>query len=166
MAIKTQGTELWAVHPITHELLDLGCVTSIDGIDSTLAQIDVTCLRDLAREYESGLAEPGQASFEIQFDPENPDHIKLHDIKKAGTTLNWFVGLRESVDGVPKVPGTPPEVDPVSGEVDLPDVRSWIIFRGYMANFPFGFAQNDVVRSGIQVQISGDPEVIPKVATP
>lgn len=166
MSIKTQGTEFWAVNPITKTLINLGCVTSIDGIDSSIAEIETTCLSSLAREYEGGLAEPGTASFEIQFDPDNPDHILLQKLKTAGVTLDWFVGFRYEVAGEPVVPGPAPTVDNTTGEVELPEERAWIMFSGFMNSFPFGFNQNDVVRSGITVRISGDPEVVPKVTTP
>lgn len=159
MAVKTQGTEMWAFNPNTHELIDMGCVTSIDGIDETVEQIDVTCLNNLTREYEAGLSTPGQASFEIQYDPRNADHVKLHELKKAGVTLNWVIGFRYDVNGVPQVPGPAPTI--VDDEIELPDSRAWILFQGYMANFPFAFNQNDVVRSALTVQISGDIEVVP-----
>lgn len=161
MAVKTQGTEMWAFNPITSVLIDLGCVTSIDGIDETVEQIDVTCLRDLTREYEAGLATPGQASFEIQFDPRNPDHVLLHQLKTAGVKLQFMIGFRHEVSGVPQVPGPSPSVDPVDLMIELPDERSWIAFTGYMANFPFAFNQNDVVRSALTIQISGAIDVIP-----
>lgn len=162
MSIKTQGTEFWAYNPISQKLLDLGCITSIDGIDSTIEQIETTCLKDAARSYEAGLATPGQASFEVQFDPDNPDHITLQQWKTAGLQLEWFVGFRqEDDDGVLVTPGAAPEVS-AGGVIDLPGERAWIIFQGFMSGFPFGFAQNDVVRSGVTIQISGDPEVIPK----
>lgn len=166
MSIKTQGTEFWAVNPITKTLINLGCVTSIDGIDSTIEQIETTCLRDPARTYEAGLATPGSASFEVQFDPDNPDHIELQRIKTAGITLDWFVGFRYEVDGAMVMPGPAPTVDGVSGEVELPPERAWIIFTGFMNSMPFSFNQNDVVRSAVTVQISGDPEVVPKDVTP
>lgn len=164
MAVKTQGTEMWAFNPITNELIDMGCVTSIDGIDETVEQIDVTCLNNLTREYEAGLSTPGQASFEIQYDPRNPDHVKLHELKKAGVTLDWVIGFRHDVDGVPQVPGPAPTIGTPPDELELPEDRAWIVFQGYMANFPFAFNQNDVVRTAITVQVSGDIEVIPATA--
>lgn len=162
MAIKTQGTEFWAYHPVTRELLDLGCVTSIDGIDETLEDIETTCLRDGARTYTSGMSTPSSASFEVQFDPDNPDHIRLKQIKDSGATLQWLLGFRFEENGVMVTPGPAPEVDTATGEIVLPDERAWIAFSGYMSGFPFGFAQNDVVRSTIPIRISGSIDVIPR----
>lgn len=160
MAIKTQGTELFVYDPTTDLVTNVGCVTSIDGIDSTIAQVDTTCLNDLARTSVGGLAEPGQAAFEIQFDPDNPDHIKLHQAKTATKELLWFVGFRHEVNGIPQVPGPVPTIE--DGIPVLPPERAWVTFYGFIQNFPLNFAQNEVVRSPLTVQISGDPLVIPR----
>lgn len=164
--IKTQGTGFWALVPQTGELIDIGCVTAIDGIDTTIEQIETTCLNSLARSYEAGLATPGTATFTIYTDPQDPNHVRLHRLKVSGVTLNWAVGFRQSINGEPVVPGVAPtaEVDS-NGEYVfvLPDARAWIAFEGYMSAFPFAFAQNSVVQSNISVQVSGEPQLIPAV---
>lgn len=90
--MNTQGTELFALDPADNSIIDVGCFTSLDGIDTTIAQVDVTCTKSRAREYEAGLAEPGSASFGLNIDPKNPAHLRLHQLKKAGTKLKWVVG--------------------------------------------------------------------------
>jgi hypothetical protein len=35
-----------------------------------------------------------------------------------------------------------------------------------MNSFPFSFALNDVVKSTVGIQVSGDPVLVPKVITP
>lgn len=92
MTINTQGTELFALDPANNTVIDVGCFTSLDGIDTAIAQMDVTCTKSKVREYEAGLAEPGSASFGLNIDPKNPDHLRLHQLKKAGTKLKWVVG--------------------------------------------------------------------------
>lgn len=164
MAVKTQGTGFWALVPETGELIDVGCVTAIDGIDTTIEQIETTCLNALARTYEAGLATPGTATFTIYTDPQDPNHVRLHQLKVAGTTLAWAVGFRQTVNGEPVVPGDAPTVaQDSSGDFVfiLPDTRAWIVFEGYMSAFPFSFAQNSVVQSNISVQVSGEPQLIP-----
>lgn len=161
MAKKTQGTDLYAIDPDTGTLLAPGCITSIDGIDTTIEQIETTCLQDSARRYEAGLATPGTATFGINTDPEDPDHVRLHELKIAGTTVRWAVGWSED-------PGTPPTIiTDSSGEYDfdLPDTRSWIVFDGFMNSYPFSFAQNTVVTSTIGIQVSGEPMLVPKTST-
>jgi len=154
MAIKTQGTHLYAIDPADDSVITVGCVLSIDGIDTTNEQLEKTCLSDLAREYESGLATPGAASFGINFDTSDATHVRLHELKVAGTTLKWAVGLSDGAD-VPTV---------ASSEFVLATSRSYIEFDGYMSSFPFSIAQNAFVTSTVAIQISGEPEITAKSA--
>lgn len=155
MAIKTQGTYLYAVDPADESLITVGCVTSIDGVDTTNEQIETTCLESLARTYLSGLATPGQASFGLNFDTSDPTHVRLHQLKVAGSTLVWAIGFSDGA--------TAPTVDS-GGTLDLATSRSWIRFNGFMTSFPFSFAQNAVVQSTVSIQVSGEPEVKAKSA--
>lgn len=153
MAIETQGTKLYVVDPDDESLIEVGCVTSIDGIDTSIEQIETTCLEDTARTYVSGLATPGSASFGINFDPSDTTHVRLHEMKTAGTTLNWALGMSDGT--------ADPTVDS-AGTFDLPTTRSWIRFNGFMSSFPFTFAANAVVQSTVGIQISGDPLLFEK----
>lgn len=155
MSIKTQGTYLFLIDPDDDSVIEVGCVTSIDGIDTTNEQIETTCLSSQARTYEGGLATPGAASFGINFDTADSSHMRLHQLKVAKTTLEWAVGFSD---------GTAlPTVD-TNGTFNLGAARSWIRFRGFITSFPFTFAQNAVVQSAVGVQISGEPEVFAKSA--
>ncbi len=151
MAIKTQGTHLYVIDPDDESLITVACVTSIDGIDTTNEQIETTCLEALVRTYESGLSTPGQASFGLNVDTTESTHTRLHQLKVAGTTLNWAVGFSGS--------SSVPTVDS-GGTFDLPTTRAWIRFTGFMTNYPFSFAQNSVIQTTINIQISGEPELI------
>lgn len=153
MAIKTQGTEMYAVDPANGSLLTIDCVTSIDGLDSSIDQIETTCLAGMARTYEAGLATPGAATFGINTDPRQPSHLRLHQLKVAGTSLSWAIGWSDGT-------GIAPTVE--DGVLVLPETRTWIVFEGYMNAYPFAFAQNAVVQSSVGIQISGDPVLIPK----
>ena len=168
MAVKTQGTNLYCMNPDDGEVVDVGCVTAISGIDSTLEEIETTCLSANSRTYESGLDTPGTANFTTQFDPENEVHIQLFNWKKLGKTLVWAVGFRQQSaieDGVD--PDEPESTTDSSGDqiFDLPDTRSWIVFEGYMNSHPFDFQGNAVVTSNIGVRISGDIDVVPRTAS-
>ncbi len=155
MSKKTQGTDLYAIDPADNSILVVSCVTSIDGIDTAIDQIETTCLGDAARSYEAGLATPGTATFGINTDPSNPSHVRLHQLKVLGTKLKWAVGWSEQ-------PGLEPTVDS-EGDFDLPDGRSWLVFVGHMNSYPFNFAQNAVVQSTVGIQMSGEPELVPAV---
>jgi hypothetical protein len=153
MAIRTVGTHLYVIDPYDDSLITVGCVTSIDGIDTTVEQVETTCLADSARSYTSGLATPGAASFTINFDPSDTTHVRLHALKVQGTTLSWAVGFGDGTAA--------PTVDSL-GEMVLPTTRSWIAFDGFMSSFPFGFPLNGVVTSNVGIQISGEPTVTKK----
>lgn len=155
--MKTQGTDLYAIDPADGSLIVVGCPTSIDGIDTSIEQLETTCLNSLARTYEAGLATPGTATFAINTDPKDESHVRLHQLKVAGETLQWAVGWSEA-------PGVEPTITVDSGGeyVFVADgARSWIFFEGFMNSFPFSFALNAQVTSTVGIQVSGEPELVP-----
>lgn len=162
MAIKTQGTQMYCVDPDSKTILVVGCVTQIDGIDTTLDQLETTCLDSVARTYVGGLATPGSATFGINFDPADQSHVRMHQLKVRGDVLHWAIGFS---DGAPNSSGVRPQptVDS-NGDFVPPNTRSWITFDGFMNSYPFTFALNAVVTSNVGIQISGEPDVIPKAA--
>lgn len=163
MAVKSQGTELFFIDPDTQAVVDAGCITAIDGIDSTREQIDTTCLKSIDREFEAGLGTPGTATYGLNTDPSNPVHVRLYQLKQLGTTLKWAIGWSDAPkqpDGTINMPPTGVDSD---GDFILPDERSWLLFNGYQSSFPFSFALNDVVKSTVGIQISGTQVLIPKV---
>ncbi len=154
-AMKTQGTDLYAIDPDSGEILVVGCITSIDGIDTSIDQLESTCLNDMARTYEAGLATPGTATFGINVDTRDPSHVRLHQLKVSGAVLDWAIGWSDN-------PGQAPTVE--DGEFVLQETRSFLVFRGYMSAYPFSFAQNAFVTSSIGIQISGEPQLLPAAA--
>lgn len=152
MSMKTQGTDLYAIDPRDGTLIDVGCVTSIDGIDSSIDPIETTCLNSPERTYEAGLGTPGTATFGINTDTADANHLALYEIKQAGLTVEWAIGLSDGT--------APPTVD--SGGFVLPTTRSWITFSGFMNSFPFTFALNAVIASSVGIQVSGAQALIPK----
>lgn len=155
MAQKTQGTMLYVIDPVGNEVLEVGCITNISGLDSTLEQIETTCLAADARTYVAGLATPGTATFAINADSQDESHVRLHQLKKSGDNLQWAIGWSDGI--------APPTVDvgPPVG-FTLPATRSWITFEGFMNAFSFDFSQNAVVTSSVGIQISGDPDWVQK----
>jgi len=154
MAITSQGTHLYVIDPSNDAILTVGCVISIDGIDTTIGQNETTCLGDTTRTYIAGLGTPGAATFGINFDPADASHVRLHALKVAGTSLTWAVGMSD---------GTAAPTFYTNGDFDLPTTRSWIQFNGFMNSYPFTFALDAVVQSTVGIQVSGDPVLTVKV---
>jgi hypothetical protein len=163
MAFKAQGTDLYVIDPRTNTVLDVGCITSLDGIDSAIDQIETTCLRSSERTYLAGLGTPGTATFGLQIDPTNPVHVKLYELKQLGLTLEWAVGWSDDGPKNPDGSSTKPPTGVTSaGLFHLPTTRSWITFAGFMNAFPFTFGLNAVVSSTVGIQVSGGQTLIPK----
>lgn len=152
MALKTQGSELWFLDPENNQAVKVGCVQTLTGITAARDQIEVTCLDSEGREYEPGMPTPGAAQFTISFDPADASHVRLHELYKEGTKVDWALGFSDGT--------AVPDVD--SNGFDLSESRSWITFNAYISDLPFDFAINTVVTSNLSLQISGFPDVVPK----
>lgn len=150
MSIEAQGTHLYFVSGSS--VITAGAVTTISGIAATRDQIEVTSIADTARRYVAGLITPGAATFTINFDPEDPSHIALHDLYESGASTKWALGLSDNTGA--------PTLD-TDGAFVFPASRTFIEFDGYVSNFPLEFALSAVVTSALTVQISGFPQLIP-----
>ena len=155
MAIKTQGTELYFIDPYDDSVNKVGCVTGISGIDGQRDEIDVTCLDSPARVFEAGLINPGNATFNINFDTKDESHVRLEELYVAGDKLNWAIGWSD---------GTAAPTADSDGDVVAAAARSWITFNGYVSNLPDDFALNSVVTSQVSVKMSGLRQLIPATA--
>lgn len=154
--MRTAGTTLWFLDPdAACAAVQVGCPTNITGLDSTIDQLETTCLDALARTYESGLATPGTATFTINFEPSDASHRRLLALKKAGTTVKWAIGFPESQDEPSGALGTDDECD-----WTLPTTRSWVTFEGFVNSFPLDIPVGGLFTVNVGVQISGDPDIV------
>lgn len=99
MSILTQGTQIYAlVPPLSgtgpRTVMEVECATSFEPGGAPAEQIEDTCLVAKERSYKKGLRTPGQASLGLNADPNNPSHIRLHQMSEADgdTTVHWAVG--------------------------------------------------------------------------
>lgn len=155
--MRTAGVTLWFLDPDNScEAVQVGCPTSISGLDSTVDQLETTCLSSLARTYEAGLATPGTASFTLSLDPQDESHTRLLELKKAGTSVKWAILFPESQDDPTGTTDSDGEC-----EFDLPTTRSAVVFDGFVNSYAFDFSLNAVITATVGVQVSGDPDLIP-----
>lgn len=159
-AKRTKGTQLYFLDPVALAILKVANTTTIDGIDNPSSQIETTPLEADAREYESGLEEPGTATFGVNtnFDEEEAtNHDRLFELKQSGEQIQWYLGWGDGKDIVPTY-------DSELETVTLPTTRTWLVFKGNLQSFPFAFALNDVVKSNCGIQVSGSISMARKAA--
>lgn len=155
--MRSAGTELYFLDPEDCSVVQVGCPTSITGLDSTIEQLETTCLESTARTYEAGLATPGTATFTLSLNPQDPSHIRLLELKTAGTSLRWVIGFPDAI-------GTDPTGTTDSdGECafSLPASRTWLEFEGFVNSYAFDFSLNALITATVGIQVSGDPVLVP-----
>lgn len=145
MSIKTQYTEIWFIDPTDDSVVKVGCPTGISGLGGSRTQVDVTCLDSSEAEFLGGMAQPGQVSVDINFDPSSASHKTLWALNASGETVQWAIGLSDGT--------APPTV--TLGAFTLPGTRTFIAFEGYVADLTIDIANDDAVRGTMQVQRSG-----------
>lgn len=165
MSKLTQGTQVFFIDPEGSgpSVVEVECATSFNPGGSPADQIEDTCLAANDRSYKPGLRTPGQATATINADPENASHIRLHELSEENPspTLKWVVGWSDGPLDADGLPTSEPGIDS-SGDFDLPDDRTWFVFEGYVADFPFDFQLNSVVTTNVSIQRSGGSSWIKK----
>ncbi len=163
MSVLTQGTKIYALVPPasgtgSHTVMQIECATAFNPGGSPKEQIEDTCLEDGERSYKPGLRTPGQASLTVNADPANASHIRLHQLAETNgdTTMKWAVGWSDGTAA--------PTVNTAGDDFELPKTRTWFVFQGYVADFPFDFAANSVVSTAVSIQRSGGSAWLKKTA--
>jgi len=157
MSILTQGTQVYAIHPVTRALITVECATAFNPGGNPADQLEDTCLEDADRSYKPGLRTPGQATLSINADPNNESHLTLYDLSQENPPppMLWAVGWSDGKD-------IEPDIDS-NGTFNFPTTRTWFTFEGYIADFPFDFQLNSVVTTDISIQRSGGSQWIKKL---
>ena len=149
MSVKTQGTKLWFIDTATtstNDFVELACPTGISGLGGAADQIDTTCLNATEdRTFVRGLGNPGQVSVPFVLDPAAASHQSLFDLKAAGTTIPWLVGLSDGT-AAPTV---------TADEFVAPSARTCFGFDAFISDVTIDIATNEVVRGTLTLQRSG-----------
>ena len=160
MSVLTQGTQLYVF--ANNTVSEIECITAFNPGSSPADQIEDTCLSEKStRTYKKGLRTPAQASATLNADPKNASHLMLSNLAENSdqTDLVFAIGWSDG-ESVPTVAASG-DSDAVDG-LNLPDDRTWYVFKGYVADFPFDFQQNTVVQTTATIQRSGAGAWIPK----
>jgi len=147
MAKLTQGTQIYFIDPADDSVVEVTGVTTFNPGGAPADQIETTNLISTVKTFMRGLRTPGQASMEINADPTNAAHLRLHELANDDTVeyLEWAIGWSD---------GTA-DADGDSTGFDLPTSRTWLRFNGYVADFPFDHSTNSIVKSTISIQRTG-----------
>jgi len=160
MSILSQGTNVYVLDPNdgTPAVMRIECATSLSPGGDPSDQIEDTCLEAFERSYKAGLRTPGQATMGINADPDNESHLTLYDLSRQNPApvLKFAVGWSDGTDA--------PTLNVGEDGFELPATRTWFTFQGYIADFPFDFAQNTVVTTEVSIQRSGNSAWIKKGA--
>jgi hypothetical protein len=153
MSLNVQGSNLYFIDPVGDSngptIVEVGCVTTLDGIDASRDQVDTTCISSETRVLEAGLLSPGAASFSILFDPDDESHVRLHELYREGTSLQWALGF---ADGT-----APPTSVDSNGDFVLPTTRTFLTFQGYVSSYPWSLAVGQKVTNALSLQIADFP---------
>lgn len=156
--ILTKGTNLYILDPRTppfgDQITKLECPKSIDGLGLSVPQIDVTCLDSDAMEFVPGMPNPGAATIGLDFDTAKESHMLIEDLNENQVIATFAIGWSDGT-------AAPTGVDS-QGDFVLPTTRTWVVFKGYVADLPLNFAINSTVQSNFTVQQSGRRRIIPK----
>lgn len=153
--MKTQGTNLFFIDAENNVVVQLGCPTAINGVSSPREQRDITCLESEDKEFEPGMRTPGAANVSINFDSSNPSHVRMWELFDEGVKFDLAIGFSDGV--------SIPTLD--SNQLfDFPTDRTFLTYEAYVADYPFEFALNANVVSGLVFQLSGQPDLAVKTS--
>lgn len=151
MSIFAQGSELYFIDPDTNTVMKVDCPTGFNPGGAPADPVEDTCLDSTTRTYKRGLRTPGQAAVNLNADPQYASHGRLFDLSLSDDQdiedIKFAIGWSDGR-------GIPPTVDS-NGDFILPTTRTWYVFNGYVADFPFDFQTNTLVTSAVSIQRSG-----------
>jgi len=155
MSKLTQGTQVYFVDPDTNAVTKVEGVSTLNPGGAPADQIDDTDLDADAKTYKRGMRSPNQAAMTLFADPEKASHVRLHELSEgiANENMKFAVGWSDGKDIAPTADSNGDFVLPVDSDDKY--TRTWYLFDGYVADFPFDFSINTVVASSVSVQRSG-----------
>lgn len=146
--IKTQHTELYFVNNAgTPAMVKLGALTDFSGLGGQKAEIDSTNLDSLAKEWFTGLEDPGTLSLNLNLDPSDTVHQALFKVKDDGTNNQFILCLSDGVSA-------PTFATP---DITAPTDRTSVAFTASVQQLTVSGAADAIVKAAVQLRISGLP---------
>jgi hypothetical protein len=108
----------------------VGDIISIAGPAITKEEIDVTTLDSAAKEFLGGLDDPGEMTFELNWNPQDAQQVLLRDDAEGNTKVNYRV---------------------VWNDVSATTVD----FNGEVMEYSINTEANDAVKASVRIKING-----------
>lgn len=108
----------------------VGDVVSIGGPNITKEEIEVTALDSTAKEFIGALDDPGELTMELNWNPQDAQHVNLRSDAEGTTVRNYRIVFN----------------DVSSTQVD---------FAGEVMEFSINTEPNDAVKASVRVKITG-----------
>jgi hypothetical protein len=103
-------------------------VRTFSGFDGSASEIDVTNLESIAKEFRLGLTDPGQFTFELDYDSANAGHAALRARQISGALSSF--------------------------KLTLPNAAV-ITFSAYVKKFSLGGGVDAVAKTAVDLRITG-----------
>lgn len=127
--IDTTGKTITAAGTATPQsFTNIANLKTFTGFDGTPSEIDVTNLDSQAKEFRLGLVDPGNLSFEIDYDNTNAGHVALRSKQVSGLLTPFKLILPNS---------------------------NVITFNAYVKKFSLGGGVDQVAKTSVDLRISG-----------
>lgn len=141
--VLSNGTSVWLVHGTTPLLTKMSCIKALVLGDDSSSEVDTTCLEETStKTSDYGLSTPGEGSIQIDTDPKNATHMTILKLATDRERVKVYVGWSDGVS----------EPTLVSGEVELPDTRTWSIFDAILRKGSPVFAVDAMVNHTIPMK--------------
>jgi len=145
--LRTQGTQVWVLddsHTVV-SVLEITNVSDVGEFGPQADDIDKTNLMSTAKEYLVGLPDNGEATLQINFNPQDPVHQFLNDNAGAAPQYQFMVGLSDGTAAPTNVGGT----------LTTPVARTTAKFIASVKSFRGSIKTNDLDRVTCSLRISG-----------
>lgn len=130
--VKTQGTKLklaGTASPVTYT--DTANVTAISGLGGQKGDIETTNFDSLAKQFLTGLEDPGQVQVEINYAPADTSQTAIWALKESGALRTWRI----------QSPGASP--------------APYFSFSATVQQFQVNWQTDDIVRATLTLRVSG-----------
>lgn len=148
MPMLTKGQNLYWIDPNDYSVVRLTKLTDFNSPGAPASSVDITDLEETSTmQYDKGLKDPGQATGTVNCTASEASHAALNDLYNDESNVKWAFGFSD---------GTAAPTADSNGNWELPTTRTFFTFSGFVADFAFNSAVNDVVKTPLVIQRSGE----------